>query len=310
MANPYEDNDAGMDPFKERTPIRSPTQRYTDPNVSPIDRPPAPNFFEDSKPQFVDNHGSGAESNQTYNASSNGAPPQPQPTHRAWSIEFYQDYFNVTTRQVLTRMSNALVPLSPPDYLMDRNWHYNESPGVLNNVHPGVLEEPGVNLSEKPDMYGPIWLSTTLWIILVIVQNTILKRKYHQSDTSGKSWHYQFSDVPTACILVYVYCFLLSGTLWAVLKWKNLNVHLVSVVCLYGYSLFIYVLVAIFCFTPWNTMRWIAVSLGGALSSSYLVLNLWHITQASLERQWFIGVVSAISLCHMLFGLLIKIIFL
>lgn len=82
-------------------------------------------------------------------------------TSKFWTLQFYQQFFNITTRQVLLRLSNTLVPINPPDFLIDRNWHWNETVEQdvrsvgSENTHAVPLEQAGVTLSRDPDLYGP-----------------------------------------------------------------------------------------------------------------------------------------------------------
>lgn len=223
----------------------------------------------------------------------------PSPTSKFWRLEFYQQFFDVNTRQVLLRLSNTLVPLNPPDFLMDRNWHFNESMAPGESAEETTLEEHGVVLSRKPDLYGPFWICTTLWITLAVVSNIMSKIAYTRNNNNSDPWKYDFSVASVAYVTVYLYCFVFGSLVWGIMQWKNLPATITDVVCLYGYSMFIFELVAILCMIPASAAQWVFVMVGGAWSTAYLLINMWHMWKTTLERNWFIGLVVLVSVFHM-----------
>lgn len=228
-----------------------------------------------------------------------GAAAAPSPTSKFWKIEFYQQFFDVNTRQVLLRLSNTLVPLNPPDFLMDRNWHFNQSIMLDGTAEDTTLEEAGVVLSRKPDMYGPFWVCTTLWITLAVASNVMSKITYTHNNKSSDPWKYDFTVASVAYITIYLYCFVFGSLVWGVMQWKNLPATITDVVCLYGYSMFIFELVAILCMIPSSSAQWVFVMFGGAWSTVYLLINMWHMWKTTLEPNWFIGLVVFVSVFHM-----------
>ncbi|KAG5472233.1 hypothetical protein LSCM1_03630 [Leishmania martiniquensis] len=230
------------------------------------------------------------------------ADSQPAATSKFWTLQFYQQFFDINTRQLLLRLSNTLIPMNPPDFLMDRNWHLNESVGV--DVAGGIpeettLEEAGVVLSRKPDLYGPFWICTTLWITLAVASNAMSRIAYTKRNDTAKPWRYDFSIASVAYAVIYLYCFVFGAAVWAIMQWKNLPATLTDTVCLYGYSMFIFELVAILCMIPSSTAQWFFVTVGGAWSTTYLLINMWHMWKTTLERSWFIGLVICVAAFHM-----------
>ncbi|KPI89764.1 hypothetical protein ABL78_1144 [Leptomonas seymouri] len=223
----------------------------------------------------------------------------PPPTSKFWTMEFYQQFFDVNTRQVLLRLSNTLVPLNPPDFLMDRNWHFNESMMAGEAEEDTTLEEAGIILSRKPDMYGPFWVCTTLWITLAVVSNIMSKIAYTRNNNNTEPWKYDFSVASVAYVTIYLYCFVFGSLVWGIMQWKNLPATIMDVVCLYGYSMFIFELVAILCMIPSSAAQWTFVMIGGVWSSAYLLINMWHMWRTTLEQKWFIGLVAFVTIFHM-----------
>ncbi|RNF18072.1 protein YIPF2 [Trypanosoma conorhini] len=231
---------------------------------------------------------------------------QASSTSRFWTIEFYQQFFDVDTRLVLLRMSNALVPINPPDFLMDREWRNDAV-----QTPPYELQEAGVTLSRKPDLYGPFWISTTLWMTLGVVSNIMNRIAFsHQPSDSRKKWEYDFTMASIASIVIYLYCFGLSCFVWGVMKYKELPVSLLDTLCLYGYSMFIFLPVVILCAIPVSALQWIIVVVGGVWSTAFLLINFWRLWKATLSRVWFIGIVAVVTVFHMLLAMSFKFYFL
>jgi hypothetical protein len=240
-------------------------------------------------------------------------------TSKFWELAFYRQFFDVDTVDVLRRMGNTLVPISPPDFLLFRRWHANQRNGipVESNPTPAVAD-PNSPAERFPDLYGPFWICTTLWMTLAIVGNMMSRISYARTvantvpsppvtTTTGlvltsapiAAWSYDFTVASVACVVIYTYCAGMSLLLWGIMKWKNVPVTLVDTVALYGYSMFIFLLVAILCAVPFTLLQWIACLVGGVWSTSYLLLNLWHIWKLKLHGVWFTGVVLLVSLMHM-----------
>lgn len=232
----------------------------------------------------------------------------PAPTSKFWKLSFYQQFFDVNTKQVLLRISNTLVPLNPPDFLMDRNWHYYAGSGEIQTAgtQQNVFVVENVELSRKPDLFGPFWICTTLWMTLGIVGNIMSKLAYNKAGGGDTPWSYDFQVATVACMVIYLYCFIFGATVWGIMKWKNLPVTLTETICLYGYSMFIFLLTAIFCVIPITWLQWIFVILGGLWSSAYLLVNFWHMWKVTLEPKWFIGIVVVVGLFHLLLTLSFK----
>lgn len=70
--------------------------------------------------------------------------------HSIFSIEFYQQYFNVDTNTVSERISSAIIPRrAPVNYLKQ-------------------------NIGANPDLYGPFWIVVTLVNIWHLCERSVL----------------------------------------------------------------------------------------------------------------------------------------
>ncbi|CCW61773.1 unnamed protein product [Phytomonas sp. EM1] len=332
MSNPFE-KDFNQDPFKEQGVEDIDT--YLPPTILAVNTPADP---INTRPQSV--YGGAAidgipntraenstsakgfaessPSSMPAAAAALDAPPAPQqaikPTSKFWTIEFYQQFFDITTQQVLIRISNTIVPINPPDFLMDRNWHYYTAGGEggvnapTDAIPQGDLIVDGILLSRKPDLYGPFWICTTLWMMLGVVSNIMSRIAYTRSSksASNSTWTYDFSVATVACVLMYVYCFVFGAMVWGLMHWKNLPVTLTDTLCLYGYSMFIFILAALLCMLPVSMFQWIVVIFCGVWSTFFLVSNFWYMWKRALDPKSFLIIVGIVGVFHMALSLSFK----
>jgi hypothetical protein len=134
--------------------------------------------------------------------------------HYLWTLSFYAQAFDVDTAEVLRRCTATLYPRA--NFL-------------------DVLEG-------NPDLYGPVWVATTVVVILFLT-GTI--NQYLASE--GKShFAYDFKLLSGAAGLVYGYTGVVPSALWAVLKWYGSeSANLMECVCLYGYANLVWIPVAV-----------------------------------------------------------------
>lgn len=316
---------------------------YQNTNVAFNPNPPAPGF---QQPQFHQPNLSnaapqpGAAAAPTPNRPFNQYTPAQQqtgpvqPTTKFWTIEFYQQFCDVDTRQVLLRMGNTLLPITCPDFLSDLGWHWNNqnvaTHGPQTSGQPGAAPPPaagtaannmfesanGVLLNKSPDLYGPFWICTTLWMLTAIISNILSKisnlrlnsQNKKTAEANGwpyveKEWSYDFTQATVALATVYIYVLVLSAVLFGIMKWKELPVGLTHCLCTYGYSMFLFVLAAILCIIPVGFLQWLACMIAAIWSSLYIILNFWFVWRNSLNRFWFLGVLLIVSACHIGLGL-------
>lgn len=117
-----------------------------------------------------------------------------------WSIEYYQQLFDVNTDQVVERIMWAMVPKPGVNYLQQY-------------------------IQSKPDLYGPFWICITLVFTIAISGNLA---NYLQTAASGHyHWKYNFHAVTLAGTAIFAYAWLLPSCLWGFLKYQG-SLHDVS----------------------------------------------------------------------------------
>jgi hypothetical protein len=172
-----------------------------------------------------------------------------------WAFEYYQQLFDVDTDRVVERIVWSMIPRPGVSYLQ----HY---------------------IKPKPDLYGPFWICVTLVFTIAISGNlanylqTAATRRYH--------WRYDFHAVTFAATAIFSYAWLVPIALWGILKWcggQEARLSFLEILCVYGYSLAIYVPVSILWVIQIEWLQWLLVAVGAALSGSVLLMTAWPAVQ-------------------------------
>lgn len=185
----------------------------------------------------------------------------PQSNHNFWTIEYYQKYFDVHTNEVVERIISSVLPQK-----VSRNYFDEKIKG-------------------KPDLYGPIWISVTLIFTIAVSGN--IASYLQNANSKGFLWRYDFHLVSIAATAISCYVWLVPLALWAALKWTtNTDAHdeienqntssptMMSLFCLYGYSLSIYIPVAVLWTIQVFWLQWLLVIVAAFVSGAVLIFWL------------------------------------
>ncbi|KAJ8679183.1 hypothetical protein QAD02_014970 [Eretmocerus hayati] len=193
-----------------------------------------------------------------------GFPDQKDPNAMKsfWTIEYYQKFFNINTDDVIERLKRSMIPHASENYL-------------LTHIRP------------NPDLYGPFWVCVTLIFAIGISGNLANYFQYHDSGTYH--WKYDFHLVSQAATCIFLYAFLLPLILWGSLLWtrsqtqatdheliepSDMTIGLLELLCLYGYSLTIYIPVAFLWTIQIPLLQWTLVIVAAVLSGGVLLKSL------------------------------------
>jgi len=210
------------------------------------------------------------------------ASPAAKPKVSMFQIEYYQQFFNIDTMEVVDRIASSMIP--------------KRAPSTYLKTHLGV----------NPDLYGPFWVTVTLIFTIAISGN--LARFFQHDHSSEFKWHYNFHLVSYASTSIIMYICVMPVAIWAVLKWSvnlgddtNLDLEsapyvpsLLSIVCLYGYSLAVYVPVSVLWAIQISFLQWLLVLTAAFLSGSVLVnIMLPSLKLSKYSFFLIIGIASA-----------------
>ncbi|KAJ8919380.1 hypothetical protein NQ315_016473 [Exocentrus adspersus] len=212
-------------------------------------------------------------------APSIGDSSDPSTVKSFWTLEYYQKYFDVDTKDVMDRIFASITP----------KWDNS-------------LKH---HLRTKPDLYGPFWISVTLIFTIAISGNI---SNYLQNANSQFHWKYNFHLVSYAATTICLYVTLIPFILWGLLRWsiqindvegldENVTPGALELICIYGYSLFIYIPISILWTIQISLLKWLLVLIAAFISGSVLLLTL--LPALRLSKHKFLLIVGIIS-CHLL----------
>lgn len=210
-----------------------------------------------------------------------------KPEPRFWTFDYYQSFFDVDTSQVLDRIKGSLLP------------------------HPGH-NFVRHHLRNRPDLYGPFWICATLAFVLAVTGNLTLVLAQRRDP----SIHYspQFHRVTVAGITIYCYAWLVPLALWGFLRWRQgmrerMGLYsFLETVCVYGYSLFVFIPTVVLWLIPVQWLQWLFGALALALSAAGLVFTLWPIVREDTKLV-AAALLSIVVLLHTLLALGCKLYF-
>ncbi|EFO20903.1 hypothetical protein LOAG_07587 [Loa loa] len=192
------------------------------------------------------------------------------------SFEFYQQYFDVDTDQVLSRIWYSMLPRFTSNFITD-------------------------HIQPLPDLWGPVWISITLVFSTAICGNLA---KY--IETSGTIASYQYGSdfrlVTGASTVIFCYVVLVPFILYSLFWYRKsyLQYSYLDILCAYGYSLSIFVPVSILWILQAQWFRWLLIFLSVALSGSVLVSSIWPAIKNDSNKAIAFGTILSILLLHSL----------
>uniref|UniRef100_A0A803QXU2 Protein YIP n=1 Tax=Cannabis sativa TaxID=3483 RepID=A0A803QXU2_CANSA len=149
---------------------------------------------------------------QTLESPGPSEPFEQQPANSwkgVFSVSSYTQYFNVDTDLVLNRLLGSLHPIGGDFF---------------------------TKIDANPDLYGLIWISTTLVFVLASLGNcaTYLMQKNTDNTTT---WSFNVSYVNVAAGSIYGYAAVVPLLFYFLLQYMGSNPSLIKFWCMWGYSL-------------------------------------------------------------------------
>ncbi|KAL1997269.1 hypothetical protein VTN49DRAFT_7301 [Thermomyces lanuginosus] len=197
--------------------------------------------------------------------------------HRLWTLQYYSQFFDVDTNEVVRRCVAALYPRSNFLDVLDGN----------------------------PDLYGPFWIATTVVVILFLTGTV----SQYLARRDEKHFEYDFRLLSGAAGLVYGYTGVIPIALWAALRWfGSTGADLIECWALYGYANLVWIAVALVSWSPLTLLNWILVGVGFAWTVFFLLRNLYPVLSATDAKASRILLILVIVL-HAGLAIAIKILF-
>lgn len=179
--------------------------------------------------------------------SSNGGDAQATSNWKGvFSISSYTQYFDVDTDVVIDRIRSSLYP-----------------------IHGDFFRK----IENNPDLYGIIWISTSLVFVIAALGNCATYLIHKRGDSSTL-WSFDVSYLNVAACAVYGYALLAPAAFYFLLQYIGLSASLVSFWCMWGYSLFIFIPSSFLLVIPVGFLRWVIMIITGSASASFVALNI------------------------------------
>ncbi|KAJ1977628.1 hypothetical protein H4R34_003505 [Dimargaris verticillata] len=208
-------------------------------------------------------------------AEANGGHQASQGQYALWHVEYYAQFFNVDTPQVLDRMWQSIVPTK----------------NFLDTIAP------------NPDMYGPFWIPTTVIFVMFVTSSLAQSVVAY---LHGAERVYDFTTLSFAVFTVYPYWLLASVGVWATTKYFGCQPSLLEILGIYGYSFTIWIPIAVACVVPHDLVRWILTLVAFASSAFFICRNIFNIisrSNATVHR----ALILVVLLAHAAIALVFKI---
>lgn len=176
-----------------------------------------------------------------------------------WSLKYYAHWFDVDSADVSQRVLAAVLPRPRGAFFL-------------------LVEE-------RPDLWGPFWISTSL-IFATALSGNLAGYLSFAPTAAQPVWTADFNHLPLAVWLVYSYVSWVPALLWLALQFYGAPKPLAQVLCVYGYSTCVFVPVCVLCVLPSSPLRWLLVAAGGGLSGLFLLSNVAAHLQDGLGGVW------------------------
>jgi len=182
-----------------------------------------------------------------------------------WTVEYYQKYFDVDTKTIITRCYTTLLPTST-NYL-------------TSHTTPSV------------DLYGPFWTLTTLIFSLFVFSSFTASLVNYLSPKTDEPYSFDFTLLSVAVTLVYSYGLGLPALVWIALRYMGVvggssgeDWSLVECVASWGYGMFVWIPVSLLCIIPVPILRWVLVGAAFGLSGFFIFSNIWPILAGTDQK--------------------------
>jgi len=193
-----------------------------------------------------------------------------------WSVEFYQQFFDVDTADVKERIMAGMIPRPGKSFFSDV-------------------------IKKNPDLWGPFWICTTLVVSVAVTGNLASYIQTAYSGDKNFTWHYDFGKVSAAATAVFSYAWLVPAAIYGFLWWTSqlASLTFLELICLYGYSLVVYIPVSVLWLIQYSAVQWLLAIVGAGLSGAVIVLTLLPVLRANAAKSCA-GILAVVVLLHLL----------
>ncbi|KAI9595663.1 hypothetical protein BDF19DRAFT_61284 [Syncephalis fuscata] len=191
-----------------------------------------------------------------------------------FNLDYYKQYFNVDTDQVLVRAKAALIPQGS---FIDR-------------------------IALTPDLYGPFWIPTTVIFTCFVTSSLAGSLAAYLSQ---KPYQYDLSVLSFAVSTIYSYVAGMSLAVWAAAKYFGCQASWLELLAVYGYGMTVWIPISVLSVLPYNSLRWVLVLIGFAISGYFIFQNVRQVLMRS-QHQRTQALLLIVLAAHAILALLFK----
>ena len=185
-------------------------------------------------------------------------------------IRNYEELFNVDTEIVLARINLCLIPFKADSFYQ-----------------------------EKPDLYGPIWISSTLIFILNIISHVSLLMEGQEQ--------FDFGNLLLSTALIYLLVFGLPLLVQFIVSFSDSNLTRMKAIGIYGYSFTAFIPALALCAIDYEVLRWALCICAVLLGWMVLYNNFWKDIPGSMLPKIFVVGIGGIG--HLVLAFLAKLVY-
>lgn len=210
---------------------------------------------------------------------------------RFWQPRFYSAYFDINISDFATRLVRSLIPFKP----------------LLGWVDDEEEAEGGTSV---PDLYGPVWVTTTLVLALSMgakiaefLANVFRKKETAAVAPSIQSIEFTRLWRAASVLYFYVFAFPVLLTVFQCLFAKRsigetaVRSHpIVGTVMVYGYSMTPVVIASFIATVPIEMVQIIAMTVAFVIGGLVIMLNLWRdVSVQHKSLTYFVRLLAAVA---------------
>ena len=196
------------------------------------------------------------------------------------SVQYYRPFFDIDTKDVYERL-------------------------VMSSTYCRKDDTFYQLIKENPDAYGPFWIATILIFTIAVTSHI---SSWISSWIEGNEWVYNFEVVLTAASMIYSFLSCVPLLLWFIMRQFDAKLTLIQALCLYGYSLVLFIPAAAVCLVPFPMTDWLSM-LGAALASALFLVRNVSTLVVTHAKEHAMPIFGGLVLTQFIFCLSIKITF-
>ncbi|KAJ1898234.1 hypothetical protein IW146_004112 [Coemansia sp. RSA 922] len=215
-------------------------------------------------------------------AATTAAPPYQPPGqgeapsggYSVWRTEYWAQYFNVDSSDVVQRSFLAVVP---KDSFLD----------VYNT---------------NPDLWGTFWIPTS--VIFAMFVTASLSQSIAVA-LAGQKREYDFSMLSFAVFTIYSYVLAIGTFVYLATKYFGSQPGLMECFSVYGYAMAVWIPISVLCVLPFDWFRWVMVAVGFASSGFFIMRSVNQIVSRS-NGKLHKGIIPLLLVAHALLVVVFK----